>query len=60
MRTVGLAGSYGKTTAAWLMRGLFEETGELTGMIGEQQLAILWPATLCLLCFGHAFSRLCD
>ncbi len=39
MRTVGITGSYGKTTTAWLLRGMlentFEETGELVGMLGE-------------------------
>lgn len=34
MRTIGMVGSYGKTTSAWLARGMFEETGERCGMIG--------------------------
>lgn len=34
MRTVGVVGSYGKTTTAWLSRGMFEETAERCGMIG--------------------------
>ncbi len=36
MRTVGLLGSYGKTTTAWLARGMFEEAGERCGMIGAR------------------------
>ena len=40
VRTVGLVGSYGKTTSAWLMRGMFEEAGELTGMLGTIEYAI--------------------
>ena len=40
VRTVGLVGSYGKTTSAWLMRGMFEEAGELTGMLGSIEYAI--------------------
>ena len=35
MRTVGVVGSFGKTTTAWLARGMFEETNERCGMIGE-------------------------
>jgi hypothetical protein len=34
MRTVGLVGSYGKTTTAWLVRGMLEQTGGVVGMIG--------------------------
>lgn len=36
MRTVGVAGSLGKTTTAWLARGMFEETNERCGMIGAR------------------------
>lgn len=31
---VGVVGSYGKTTSAWLTRGLFEQQEDLVGMIG--------------------------
>lgn len=34
LKTVAFVGTHGKTTAAWLTRGLLEETGALTGMIG--------------------------
>lgn len=34
MRTVGVVGSFGKTTTTWLARGMFEETNERCGMIG--------------------------
>ena len=35
MRTVGMVGSFGKTTTTWLARGMFEETGERCGLVGE-------------------------
>lgn len=34
------AGSAGKTTTAWLIRGIFEEWGKLTGMAGTIENAI--------------------
>ena len=34
------AGSIGKTTTAWLIRGIFEEWGKLTGMAGTIENAI--------------------
>lgn len=40
MNTVAFIGSYGKTTSAWLTRGIFEENEELTLMIGETEYAI--------------------
>ena len=42
MRTVGVVGSFGKTTTAWLARGMFEETNERCGMIGEWLGVALW------------------
>ena len=35
-----LAGSVGKTTTSWLIRGIFEEWGKLTGMAGTIENAI--------------------
>lgn len=32
--TVGVTGSAGKTTTSWLIRGIFEELGQHTGMLG--------------------------
>lgn len=43
MRTIGLVGSYGKTTSSWLMRGMFEEAEELVGMVGEWLAAAGYP-----------------
>uniref|UniRef100_A0A1D1ZZJ8 Mur ligase central domain-containing protein n=1 Tax=Auxenochlorella protothecoides TaxID=3075 RepID=A0A1D1ZZJ8_AUXPR len=40
LKTVAFVGTHGKTTAAWLTRGLLEETGALTGMIGTIEYAI--------------------
>lgn len=40
MNTVAFVGSYGKTTASWLTRGVFEENEELTLMIGDTEYAI--------------------
>lgn len=37
VRVVGVVGSFGKTTTAWLARGMFEETGERCGMIGARR-----------------------
>ena len=36
-----MTGSYGKTITSWLMRGMFENTGELVGMLGESKSARL-------------------
>lgn len=40
LTTVGVTGTNGKTTVAWLMRSVFEELGQLTGMIGTVEYAI--------------------
>jgi hypothetical protein len=40
LRTVALVGSYGKTTTAWLARGLLEEGGQLVGMSGNTEHAL--------------------
>ena len=34
-RWLSVAGSRGKTTTAWLLRGIFEEAGLLTGLTGS-------------------------
>jgi UDP-N-acetylmuramoyl-L-alanyl-D-glutamate--2,6-diaminopimelate ligase len=34
------AGSSGKTTTSWLIRGIFEEWGKLTGMVGSIENAL--------------------
>ena len=40
LRVVGLLGSHGKTTTAWLARAVLEERGALTGMVGAVEYAI--------------------
>lgn len=40
MTTVGVTGTNGKTTVAWLMRSVFEQMGKLTGMIGTVEYAV--------------------
>ena len=55
-RTVGLVGSLGKTTAAWLARGMFEETGEVTGRIGAR-VRRLWRAARAFLGEGRGGFR---
>jgi hypothetical protein len=40
MTTVGVTGTNGKTTVAWLMRSVFEQMGKLTGMIGTIEYAL--------------------
>ncbi|GBF91369.1 hypothetical protein Rsub_04109 [Raphidocelis subcapitata] len=35
MRVVAVTGSSGKTTVSWLVRGVLEELGQLTGMVGS-------------------------
>jgi UDP-N-acetylmuramyl tripeptide synthase len=40
MTTVGITGTNGKTTTAWLMRSVFEQMGKLTGMIGTVEYAL--------------------
>lgn len=40
LTTVGVTGTNGKTTVAWLMRSVFEQLGQLTGMIGTVEYAI--------------------
>lgn len=40
MLTVGVTGTNGKTTVAWLMRSVFEQEGKLTGMIGTVEYAL--------------------
>jgi Mur ligase middle domain len=34
---VGVTGSAGKTTTSWLVRSIFEELGQLTGMLGKHR-----------------------
>lgn len=34
---VGVTGSAGKTTTCWLVRSIFEELGQITGMLGESE-----------------------
>ncbi len=36
MAVVGITGSAGKTTTSWLVRSIFEELGQLTGMLGRR------------------------
>jgi len=38
--TVGIVGSYGKTTTAWLSRGVFEEADGVIGMVGSIEYAM--------------------
>lgn len=38
--TVGVTGDTGKTTTTWLIRGIFEELSQLTGMIGAPLLCM--------------------
>ena len=38
MTLIGVAGSSGKTTTSWLVRGIFEELEQVTGMIGALRL----------------------
>eukprot|EP00882_Tetradesmus_deserticola_P019921 GHRQ01021472.1.p1 GENE.GHRQ01021472.1~~GHRQ01021472.1.p1 ORF type:complete len:366 (+),score=136.00 GHRQ01021472.1:710-1807(+) len=40
MNTVAVTGTNGKTTASWLIRGVLEQAGELTGMIGSIEHAL--------------------
>ncbi|WIA32264.1 hypothetical protein OEZ86_003110 [Tetradesmus obliquus] len=40
MNTVAVAGTNGKTTVSWLIRGVLEQAGELTGMIGSIEHAL--------------------
>lgn len=40
MRTVGVVGTSGKTTVSWLVRGMLEEIGALTGMVGSIEYAL--------------------
>lgn len=37
MTMIGVTGSAGKTTTCWLVRGIFEELQQMTGMIGAPQ-----------------------
>lgn len=39
-KTLGVVGSFGKTTTCWLARGMFEETNERVGMIGTIEYAL--------------------
>jgi hypothetical protein len=69
MRTVGVVGSFGKTTTAWLARGMFEETNERCGMIGEWLGVALWekaggsrrsgPPAQCSTCGASSDSSTC-
>ena len=48
MTTIGVTGSSGKTTTTWLVRGMFEELQQTTGLIGErfcQELFFSCPAS---------------
>ena len=36
MTTIGVTGSSGKTTTTWLVRGMFEELQQTTGLIGKR------------------------
>ena len=40
LQTVALIGSHGKTTTAWLSRGVFEESNEVVGLIGDSEYSI--------------------
>ena len=40
---IGVTGSAGKTTTCWLVRGIFEELQQMTGMIGGPS----FPPPLC-------------
>jgi hypothetical protein len=40
MNTVAVTGTNGKTTVSWLVRGVLEQAGELTGMIGSIEHAL--------------------
>lgn len=69
---VGVTGSAGKTTTSWLVRSIFEELGQLTGMLGEAQFlgvsksgqhqpshTILAMLTLSVACGSWRASSLC-
>jgi UDP-N-acetylmuramyl tripeptide synthase len=38
--SIGFIGTFGKTSVAWYVRGLLEQSGELVGMIGDSENAI--------------------
>lgn len=40
IQTIGIVGTFGKTSVAWYVRGLLEQSGELVGMIGDSENAI--------------------
>lgn len=40
LKIIGVLGSHGKTTTSWLARGILEEKGILTGMVGAIEYAI--------------------
>ncbi|KAI8466586.1 MAG: Mur ligase [Monoraphidium minutum] len=40
MRMIGIAGTSGKTTVSWLVRGVLEELGQLTGLVGSIEYAL--------------------
>jgi UDP-N-acetylmuramyl tripeptide synthase len=40
LSTVAVTGTNGKTTTSWLVRGIFEEAGYVTGMIGTVEYAL--------------------
>ena len=40
MRVVGITGTNGKTTTSWLIRGIFEEMEQLTGIVGTIEYAL--------------------
>jgi UDP-N-acetylmuramate-alanine ligase len=40
INTIAVTGSSGKTTVSWLVRGMLEQVGQLTGMIGSIEHAL--------------------
>ena len=54
LAVVGVTGSAGKTTTSWLIRSIFEELGQLTGMLGVPSVAAAIGV-----CRLVADSRLC-
>lgn len=40
VRTIGIIGSLGKTTTAWMARGMFEEDQRVVGMLGSIEYAV--------------------
>ena len=40
MTCIGVTGTNGKTTTSWLIRGILEEWGHLSGMVGTLEYAL--------------------